>query len=80
MAANNMVDSFVFKSPYSMTSHGSDQNGLNWEDGHIVYHDLYIVVGKKVAGFEYLYCYGVTKCKFLTELLGRPILKVQDFN
>jgi len=30
VAANKMIDSFRFKSPYSMTSHGSDENGLNW--------------------------------------------------
>jgi len=40
VAANNMNDSFRFKSPYTMTSHGSDENGLNWEDGHIAYQDL----------------------------------------
>jgi len=42
--ANNMNVSFRFKSPYTMTSHGSDENGLIWEDGHIAYHDLYTVV------------------------------------
>jgi len=44
-----MIDSFRFKSPCSMTSHGLDENGLNWEDGHIAYHDLYMVVSKEVA-------------------------------
>ena len=29
VAANNMNDSYRFKSPYTMTSHGSDENGLN---------------------------------------------------
>ena len=33
VAANDMIDSFRFKSPYSMTSHGSDENGHNWDDG-----------------------------------------------
>ena len=80
VAANKMIDSFRFKSPYSMTSHGSDENGLNWEDGHLAYHDLYTVLSEAVAGFAHLYCYGITKCKFLTELLGRPILNLQDFN
>jgi len=65
MAANNMIDSFRFKSPYTMTSHGSDENGLSWEDGHIAYHNMYTVVNE--AGFAYLHCYGITKCKFLTE-------------
>ena len=49
VAANNMNDSFRFKSPYIMTSHGSDENGLNWEDGHKAYHDLYTVVSEPVA-------------------------------
>jgi len=44
VAAKNMIDSFRFKSPYSMTSHGSDENELNWENGHIAYHDLYMVM------------------------------------
>jgi len=60
------MDSFRFKSPYSMTSQGSDENGLNCEDGHIAYHYLYVVVSETVAGFPHLYCYGVTKYKFLT--------------
>ena len=29
-AAKNMVDSFCFRSPYTIMSHGSDENGLNW--------------------------------------------------
>ena len=61
VATKNMVDSFRFKSTYSMMSHGSDENGLNWEDGHIAYHDLYMVVSEAVAVFAHLYCYGLTK-------------------
>jgi len=44
VAAKNLQDSFRFRSPVSMTSHGYDENGLNWEDGHIAYNDLYTVV------------------------------------
>jgi len=74
VAAENMIDSFRFKSPYSLTSQDSDENGLNWEDGHIAYHDLHMVASEVVSGFAHHYCYGVMKCKFLTELLRRPIL------
>jgi len=74
-----MIETFRFKSFYSMMSQSSDENGLNWENGHIAYHNLYMVVSEAVAGFAHLYCYGVTKCKFLTDLLGRPILNLQDF-
>jgi len=55
VAANNMIDSFRFKSPYSTTSHGSEENGLNWEDRHIAYYDLYMVVSEAVTGFAHLY-------------------------
>ena len=80
VAAKNEVDSFRFRSPYSMTFHGCDENGLNWEERHITYHELYTVVSEAVARFAHFYCYGVTKRKFLTELLGRPFLNLQDFN
>ena len=80
VAVKNMIDSFRFKSPYSMTSQASDENGLNWEDGQIAYHDLYMIVSEAKAGIAHLYCCGVRKCKFVTELLGRPILNLQDFN
>jgi len=39
-----------------------------------------MVVGEAIAGFVHLYRSGVTKSKFLTELLGHPILNLQDFN
>ena len=65
-------DSFSFKSPYTMTPHGSDENGLNGEGGHIAYNESYTVAGEVVAGFAHLYAYGVSKCKFLNELFGAP--------
>jgi len=54
-------------------------NGLKWEDSHIAYHDLYTVASVAVAGFAHLYGYGITKCKFLSKLLIRPIPNLQDF-
>jgi len=80
VAVKIVVDSFRFRSPCSMTSHGSDENGLNLDGGHIAYHDLYTGVSEAVAGLALNYCHGVMKCKFLTDLMGRPILTLQDFN
>jgi len=40
VAAANVSETLRFKSPYIIASHGSDENGLNWEDGHIAYHEL----------------------------------------
>jgi len=74
VASRNVTDSFRFKSPYSMATHGSDENGLNWDDGHINYHELFTVVSEAVAGFAHFYSYGITKCKLLAELLGRQFL------
>jgi len=61
-AAANVSETLRFKSPYIKASHGSDENGLNWEDGHIAYHELYTVASDAVAGFAHLYAYGVSKC------------------
>ena len=43
VATANVSETFRFKSTYIMPSHGSDGNGLNREDGHIAYHELYTV-------------------------------------
>jgi len=80
IAAANVSDSFRFKSPYLISPHGSVENRLNWDDGHIAYSELYTVASEAVAGFAHLYSYGVAKFAFLTELLSRPVLNMQDFN
>ena len=64
VASRNVTDSIRFKSTYNMPTHGSDENELNWDDGHINYHELFTVVSEAVAGFAHLYRYGVTKANF----------------
>jgi len=44
-------ETFRFKSPYSIASNGLDGNGLNWEDVHIAYQELYTVTREAVDGF-----------------------------
>ena len=63
MAAANVSETFRFKSPYILATHVSDENGRNWVDGLIAYHELYTVANEAVAGFAHLYAYGVSKCK-----------------
>jgi hypothetical protein len=36
VAAKKVSDSFRFKIPCIMMSHGSQENGLIWEDGHSI--------------------------------------------
>ena len=79
LAAKNIIHTFHFQSPYGMTPHGSDENGLNWDDGHIPYRQLETVLSESVAGFAHIYSYGVSKCKFLKELLGRHVMNLEDF-
>jgi hypothetical protein len=34
VAGENVIETFHFKSPYPMTAHGSDENGLSWADAN----------------------------------------------
>jgi hypothetical protein len=34
-----------------MASHGDEENGLNWDDGHIPYSQLFHVLNEAVAGY-----------------------------
>jgi hypothetical protein len=38
VAGQNLSELFRFESPYAMAALSSDENGLNWDDGHIPYH------------------------------------------
>ena len=80
VAAANVSETFRFKSPYIRGVSRLLWRRLNWEDGHIAYHELCTVASEAVAGFAHVYAYGFSKCKFLSELLGRPIFNMEDFN
>jgi hypothetical protein len=38
-----------------MADHGSSENGIKRDDGHIEYKDTHTVVTEAVAGFAHLY-------------------------
>jgi len=40
LAAKDVIHTFHVHSPYDMRPHGSTENGLNWDDEHIPYHQL----------------------------------------
>ena len=48
-------ETFRFKPSYKMADHGSRENGVNWNDGHIEYRELHTVINDAVAGFAHLY-------------------------
>lgn len=79
IAAKNVLHTLHFQSPYPMNPHGSEENGLNWDDGIVPYSQLQTALKEAVAGYAHLYSYGFSKCDFLFNILGRPILNLEDF-
>jgi len=80
VGSTSASETFRFKPPYKLADHESTENGINWIDVHIEYRELHMFLNEVVAGFDYLYAYGVSKCTFLAELTGRPIHNLQDVN
>jgi len=80
VAAENVIETFHFKSPYPMSAHGSDENGLSWADGQLDYAKLPETIREAVSGYAHLYAYGTAKTKFLSNLLGQPVRNMEDFN
>jgi hypothetical protein len=81
----NIIQTFHFKSPYSVTPKIKELNdknstGICWDDGYINYSALYTVLNEAVAGFTHQYAYGDEKCSFLNEITGRTIINLEQFN
>jgi len=62
-----------------MSPHGSDENGLNSDDSIVPYNRSETALSEAVAGYAHFYSYGVSKCSFLSGLLSRPVLSLEDF-
>jgi hypothetical protein len=41
LAAKDVIQTFHFQNPYEMETHGSEANGLSWDEGHIPYYALH---------------------------------------
>ena len=79
MAGENISESFRFEPPYYMAPHGSVENWLNWDDRNIAYQKLSTVLKEAVAPFAHVYSFGPSKCSFLTALLQRTVLDLEEF-
>jgi len=75
---DGVIQTFLFKPPYLMHAHGSEENGLNWDDGHIPYDQLYRVLNEITAPFDHLYTYGTAKCEILNKHTKRPVHNLED--
>jgi hypothetical protein len=38
VTAKDVLHTFQFKNPYPLNPHGSEENGLNWDDGIVPYN------------------------------------------
>jgi len=54
VAAENVMETFHFKSPYPMTAHGSEENGLSWADWQLDYDKLRKTICEAVSGYAHL--------------------------
>jgi hypothetical protein len=79
VADENVIETFHFKSPYHMTAHGCEKNGLSWADGQLDYDKLRETISEAVSGYAHLYAYGIAKTRFLTELLAQRVRNLEDF-
>jgi hypothetical protein len=79
VAAKVVLHTFHFRNLYPMNPYGSEENGLNWCDGIVPYNLLETALSETVARYAHLYSYGDTKCQFLSGLLDRPVLNLEDF-
>ena len=55
VANGGVIQTFLFKPPYPMHANGSEENGLNWDDGHIPYDQLNRFIKGISAPFDHLY-------------------------
>jgi len=69
--SEDVQDTFRFLPP-----HSSEQNGIFWDDGSIAYSSLFQTLVGATANFAHLYAKGTDKCKFLSDILGRPVFKI----
>ena len=78
VAAKNVLHTFHFRNTHLMNPHGSEENCPNWDDGIVPYNLLETALNEALARYAHLYSYGATKCLFLSDLLGRPVLNLED--
>ena len=56
LLADGVIRTFHFQTPYDMRPHGSAENGLNWDDGHIL---------SSVTDDRYRCCVGIRTSLFI---------------
>jgi len=85
IVSDSVFQAFHFKSHYVMDPitreiSNSSESGISWNDGHISYSQLHTVKKAAVAGYIHLYAYGTAICEYLSNLIDRTFLNLEEFN
>ena len=72
VAAKIFLHTFPFRNQYPVSPHGSEENGLNWDDGIVPYFLLETAVSETVARYTHLYYYGLQSTNFSLNYLSAP--------
>jgi len=78
LATQDVLHTIHVLIPYCMRRHGSEEDGINWDDGIASYEQFVTSLIEAVAGYAHLYIYEITKCKFLSGLLSRTFFNIED--
>ena len=54
VVSDGVVQTFLFRAPYHMEPHDSEENGLNWNDGFILYDQVFTVLNEAVAIYDHV--------------------------
>jgi len=54
VVSDGVVQTFLFRAPYYMEPHGSEENGLNWNHCFIPYDQVFTVLNEVVAIYDHL--------------------------
>jgi len=73
IVSDGVVRTFLFSALYHMEPHGSEENSLIWNDGFILYEQVFTVLNEAVAIYDHLYAMGNDKFHLLNGILGRPV-------
>jgi hypothetical protein len=79
VASENVIETFRFLPPYSMSAHSSEDSGISWDDGIIAYSALFQTLTEATTNFAHRYAKGTAKCTLLSNLLGRSVENLDSF-
>ena len=66
VVSDGVVQTLLFRAPYHKEPHGSEEIGLNWNDGFIPYDQVFTVLNEAVSIYNHLYVMGMINANYST--------------